>query len=40
MQTMSHSLAALVKGGKVRLDDAERTVSDANELRTLVRGAA
>jgi len=40
MQTMSHSLAALVKGGKVRLDDAERTVSDASELRTMVRGAA
>jgi twitching motility protein PilT len=40
MQTMSHSLAHLVKAGRVRLDDAERTLSDPAELRTLVRGAA
>ncbi len=40
MQTMSHSLAHLVKAGRVRLDDAERTLSDASELRTMVRGAA
>jgi twitching motility protein PilT len=40
MQTMSHSLAHLVKSGRVRLDDAERTLSDPGELRTLVRGAA
>ncbi len=40
MQTMAHSLAHLVKAGRVRLDDAERTLSDASELRAMVRGAA
>jgi twitching motility protein PilT len=39
MKTMAQSLSELVKSGRVRLDDAERTLSDASELRTLVRAA-
>jgi twitching motility protein PilT len=40
MRTMTQSLSELVKGGKVRYEDAERVCPDPNELRTLVRGAA
>ena len=39
MTTMSQSLARLVNQGRVRLKDAEREVSDPNELRNSVRAA-
>ena len=39
MQTMAQSLAILVRGGRVRIEDAERALSDPSELRTLVRAA-
>lgn len=39
MTTMSQSLAHLVNAGKVRLNDAERVVSDPSELRNSVRAA-
>ncbi|NUP95153.1 MAG: type IV pilus twitching motility protein PilT [Planctomycetaceae bacterium] len=39
MKTMAQSLAELVRAGRVRLDEAERAVSDPGELRTLVRAA-
>jgi twitching motility protein PilT len=39
MNTMAQSLASLVRTGKVRIDDAERALSDPSELRTLVRAA-
>ncbi len=40
MRTMSTSLAALVRSGRVRLEDAERCVTDTSELRNLLHVAA
>ncbi|MFT5291737.1 MAG: twitching motility protein PilT [Planctomycetota bacterium] len=40
MKTMSSCLADLVRSGKVRVEDAERTMTDPNELRLLMRNAA
>jgi len=40
MKTMSAWLAECVKSGRVRLEDAERTLSDPGEFHTLVRCAA
>ncbi len=40
MKTMSSCLADLVRTGKVRVEDAERTMADPNELRLLMRNAA
>ena len=39
MKTMSSWLADLVRAGKVRVEDAEESVSDPNELRMLIRAA-
>ena len=39
MRTMSSWLAEIVRRGKVRLEDAERTLSDTNELRMLLQAA-
>ncbi|MBK8178503.1 MAG: type IV pilus twitching motility protein PilT [Planctomycetes bacterium] len=39
MRTMAASLADLVRSGKVRMDDADRAVSDPAELRNLLRAA-
>ncbi|MCY3003129.1 MAG: type IV pilus twitching motility protein PilT [Planctomycetota bacterium] len=39
MKTMAQSLSELVRAGRVRLDEAERALSDPGELRTLVRAA-
>ena len=39
MKTMATSLAELVRSGRVRLEEAERTATDLNELRALVRAA-
>ena len=39
MKTMPQSLSELVRSGRVRIDDAERSLSDPSELRTLVRAA-
>jgi twitching motility protein PilT len=39
MRTMAQSLAELVRSGKVRVDDADRAVSDTTELRNLIRAA-
>lgn len=39
MKTMATSLAELVRSGRVRLEEAERTATDLSELRTLVRAA-
>jgi twitching motility protein PilT len=39
MKTMAQSLAELVRSGRVRIEDAERALQDASELRTLVRAA-
>ncbi len=40
MRTMATSLANLVKSGRVRLEDAERALTDPSELKTLLRGVA
>jgi twitching motility protein PilT len=40
MKTMATSLAALVANGRIRLEDAMRSLSDPGELQSLVRGAA
>ncbi|HED65262.1 MAG TPA: type IV pilus twitching motility protein PilT [Planctomycetes bacterium] len=40
MRTMSSWLADLVRSGRVRLEDAERTLSDPSEFHTLVKMAA
>lgn len=40
MRTMASSLADLVRAGSIRMEDAEATLSDSSELRTLTRGAA
>ena len=40
MKTMSSWLAELVKAGRVRNEDAQRTVSDPSELQILIRSAA
>ncbi|WP_419191726.1 type IV pilus twitching motility protein PilT [Engelhardtia mirabilis] len=40
MRTMAGSLAQLIRSGAVRLDDAERTLSNPGELQSLIRGAA
>lgn len=40
MITMPTSLAKLVRNGRVRLQDAERTLADPSELRTLLQMAA
>lgn len=39
MKTMAQSLAELVRTGRVRLDEAERSLPDPAELRTLIRAA-
>jgi twitching motility protein PilT len=39
MRTMAQSLAELVRSGRVRLEDAERSMTDPTELRTLIRAA-
>ncbi len=39
MRTMAQSLCELVRAGRVRIDDAERSVSDPSELRSLIRAA-
>ena len=39
MRTMSASLAELVKAGRVRIEDADRALSDPSELRNLIRAA-
>ena len=39
MRTMSKSLAELVKTGRVRTEDAQRSVSDASEFDMLVKAA-
>ena len=39
MKTMASWLCDLVRMGKVRLEDAERTLSDPSELHMLVRSA-
>ena len=40
MRTMAQSLAELVRAGRVRIEDADRALSDPSELRALIRGAA
>ena len=40
MNTMSAWLANLVRSGKLRLEDAEEAVSDPNEFRMMLKGAA
>ena len=40
MKTMASSLADLVRSGRVRLDDAERCLSDPSEFHVLVKAAA
>jgi twitching motility protein PilT len=40
MKTMSGHLAELVRAGRVRVEDAEESVSDPNEFRMLLKGAA
>jgi len=40
MRTMSASLAGLVRNGKIRIEDAERSMADPNELKMLVSKAA
>jgi len=39
MRTMAQSLAELVRAGRVRIEDADRAVSDPNELRAMIRAA-
>lgn len=39
MQTMAQWLARLVRQNRVRIDDAERALTDPSELRTLVKAA-
>jgi twitching motility protein PilT len=39
MKTMSMSLVDLVRAGRVRIEDAERTLSDPGELRAMLRAA-
>ncbi len=39
MKTMAQAMAELVRGGRVRIEDAERALSDPTELRTLIRAA-
>jgi twitching motility protein PilT len=39
MRTMSATLADLARSGRVRVEDAERTLADPNEFRTLLRAA-
>ncbi len=39
MKTMAQSLAETVRCGRVRIEDAERALSDPSELRTLIRAA-
>ncbi len=39
MATMAQSLALLVRSGKVRMEDAERALSDTTELQSLMRAA-
>jgi twitching motility protein PilT len=39
MQTMASWLADLVRAGKVRIEDAERVLSDPSELQMLIRAA-
>ena len=40
MKTLATSLSELVRAGRVRLDDAERVLSDPSEFHTLVKAAA
>ncbi len=40
MRTMASWLADLVKAGRVRVEDAERTLTDPGEFQTLIRSAA
>jgi twitching motility protein PilT len=39
MKTMAQSLAETVRCGRVRIEDAERALTDPSELRTLIRAA-
>ena len=39
MRTMAQSMAELVRCGRVRIEDAERALSDPTELQTLIRAA-
>jgi hypothetical protein len=39
MRTMAMSLAELVKCGRLRIEDADRALSDPTELRNLIRAA-
>jgi hypothetical protein len=39
MRTMAQSLAELVRAGRVHISEAETSVSDASELRNLLRAA-
>jgi len=39
MKTMAQSLAEAVRCGRVRIEDAERAMTDPSELRTLIRAA-
>ena len=39
MRTMAMSLAELVKTGRLRIEDADRSLSDPTELRNLIRAA-
>jgi hypothetical protein len=36
---MAASLAELVKSGRVRIEDADRALSDPSELRNMIRAA-
>ena len=40
MKTMSSWLADVVRSGKVRVEDAERSVTDPSEFRMLLKSAA
>ncbi|MCE9593363.1 MAG: type IV pilus twitching motility protein PilT [Planctomycetes bacterium] len=39
MRTLAQALADLVKSGRVRIEDADRAVSDTSELRALIKAA-
>ena len=39
MKTMAQSLSELVRAGRVRIEDAERALTDPSELRSMIRAA-
>ena len=39
MKTMAQALADLIRAGRVRIEDADRALSDPSELRSLIRAA-